>query len=99
MSSPTPSQSAPTISPEALAEAAERRTRQATPQLSAAQLAAEHERRQKFRRLIDPGIMRPNSKERAMSSMKVHACSPRLLFEMFSVQRRSCHAYLTHRPC
>ena len=59
------------ISPEALAAAAERRARQATPQLTASQLAAEHEKRQKFRRLIDPGITRPNSKDRAMSSLKV----------------------------
>ncbi|KAF9485327.1 hypothetical protein BDN70DRAFT_765690, partial [Pholiota conissans] len=60
----------PGISNSALAEAAERRTRQTTPQLSAAQLAAEHERRQKFRRLVDPGIARPNPKDKAMSSLK-----------------------------
>jgi len=59
------------ISPEALAAAAERRTRQATPQLTASQLAVQHERRQRFRRLIDPGITRPNPKDRAMSSLKV----------------------------
>jgi len=75
MSSPTSTPASlhspnPAISPETLAEAAERRFRQATPQLSAAQLAAEHERRQKFRRLIDPGITRPNPKERALSSLK-----------------------------
>lgn len=70
MATPT-SASEPTISADALAEAAERRTRQATPQLTAAQLAAEHEHRQKFRRLIDPGITRPNPKDKALSSLKV----------------------------
>ncbi|KIM46147.1 hypothetical protein M413DRAFT_305023 [Hebeloma cylindrosporum] len=65
MSSPTPP-----ISPEALAAAAERRTRQTTPQLTASQLAAQHDKRQRFRRLIDPGITRPNPKDRAMSSLK-----------------------------
>lgn len=59
------------ISPEALAAAAERRSRQATPKLTASQLAAQHEKRQRFRRLIDPGITRPNPKDRAMSSLKV----------------------------
>ncbi|KAG6837449.1 hypothetical protein H0H93_009543 [Arthromyces matolae] len=42
------------VSSDALAAAVERRTRQLPSQPSAAQLAAEHERRQKFRRLIDP---------------------------------------------
>jgi len=65
MSSPTS-----LISLEALAAAAERRTRQATPQLTTAQLTAQHEKRQKFRRLIDPGITRPNPKDRAMSSLR-----------------------------
>ena len=56
---------------DAIAAAAELRTRQAVPQLSAAQMAAEHEKRQKFRRLLDPGITRPNSKEQALRSLKV----------------------------
>ncbi|KAG5651354.1 hypothetical protein H0H81_008971 [Sphagnurus paluster] len=34
-------------------------------------MAAEHEHRQAFRRLIDPGIMRPNSKEQAVASLKI----------------------------
>lgn len=59
------------VSNDALAAAAELRTRQAAPQLTAAQMAAEHEKRQKFRRLLDPGITRPNSKEQALSSLKV----------------------------
>lgn len=33
----------------------------------------EHEMRQAFRRLVDPGIMRPNNKERAIESIKVNA--------------------------
>ena len=66
MSSPTP-----VISPEALAAAAERRTLQATPRLTTAQLTAQHDKRQKFRRLIDPGITRPNPKDRAMSSLRI----------------------------
>ncbi|KAG6916286.1 hypothetical protein DXG01_007527 [Tephrocybe rancida] len=67
MSSPEPS---PSISADALAAAAERRTSQLPAQPSAAQMAAEHERRQAFRRLIDPGIVRPNSKEQAVASLK-----------------------------
>ncbi|KAF9055324.1 hypothetical protein BDZ89DRAFT_15394 [Hymenopellis radicata] len=58
------------ISPDTLAEAVERRTRSLPPQKSAAQLAAEHERRQTFRRMIDPGIMRPNPKDQALASLK-----------------------------
>jgi hypothetical protein len=74
--SPTASlHTSPSISADALAEAAERRTRQATPQLTAAQLAAEHEHRQKFRRLIDPGITRPNPRDKALTSLKVLAVS------------------------
>jgi len=71
MSSPGSPRSQPdSVSNHALAAAAELRTRQATPQLTAAQMAAEHEKRQKFRRLLDPGITRPNSKEQALSSLK-----------------------------
>ncbi|KAF8076433.1 hypothetical protein FPV67DRAFT_1618182 [Lyophyllum atratum] len=66
-SSPAPS---PSISADALAAAAERRARQLSSQPSAAQMAAEHERRQAFRRLIDPGILRPNSKDQATASLK-----------------------------
>jgi len=36
----------------------------------AAQLMHEHEKRQLFRRLIDPGIFRPNSREVAMNALK-----------------------------
>lgn len=75
MSSPTSSVHSPSISSDALAAAAERRTRLLPPQTSAAQLAAEHEKRQAFRRLIDPGILRPNAKEQATASLKVNLCT------------------------
>jgi len=55
---------------DALASAAEQRVHLLPTQPSAAQLAIEHERRQTFRRLIDPGIVRPNSKEQALASLK-----------------------------
>lgn len=74
MLSPTSSDHSSSISSDALAAAAERRTRLLHPQTSAAQLAAEHEKRQTFRRLIDPGILRPNAKEQAMASLKVNLC-------------------------
>ena len=69
--SPSSESPAGSVSSDALAAAAELRTRQAAPQLTAAQMAAEHEKRQKFRRLLDPGITRPNSKEQAIRSLKV----------------------------
>lgn len=59
------------VSNDALATAAELRTHQAAPQLTAAQKAVEYEKRQKFRRLLDPGITRPNSKEQALNSLRV----------------------------
>jgi hypothetical protein len=67
---PSAESQAGSVSSDALAAAAELRTRQAAPQLAAAQMAAEHEKRQKFRRLLDPGITRPNSKEQALRSLK-----------------------------
>lgn len=54
-----------------LAEAAARRHVNPEASTSGAQLLQEHEKRQMFRRLIDPGIFRPNSKEVAMDSLKV----------------------------
>ncbi|ESK96031.1 ubx domain-containing protein 2 [Moniliophthora roreri MCA 2997] len=51
-------------------EAAERRRREAAQQTTLAQDRAEHERRQLFRRLIDPGIMRPNSQPQALESLR-----------------------------
>lgn len=53
--------------PETLATAALRRNENTTkPSLQ----VQEHEKRQAFRRLIDPGILRPNSKDAAMASLK-----------------------------
>jgi hypothetical protein len=63
------------VSAGAAAAAALLRASQAPAQKSAAQLSAEHDRRQTFRRMIDPGIVRPNSKEQASSSLKVKALS------------------------
>ncbi len=60
------------MSVDAVAEAALRRAKTGPVQKSTNQLAAEHDRRQTFRRLIDPGIVRPNSKEQANSSLKVN---------------------------
>ncbi|KAJ7904549.1 hypothetical protein B0H14DRAFT_2663424 [Mycena olivaceomarginata] len=68
--SPTPSTST-TISAD-LAAAAERRLQQrqasSTSELQFA--GPEHEQRQKFRRLIDPGILRPNAEAQALASLK-----------------------------
>ncbi|KAF9057603.1 hypothetical protein BJ165DRAFT_1421752 [Panaeolus papilionaceus] len=63
----------PSVSVDALAAAAERRLRQDEQSrgLTAAQMAAQHDKRQLFRRLIDPGIVRPNPKEQASRSLKI----------------------------
>jgi len=55
----------------ALAAAAERRVCETAPQKSTAQIASEYEKRQKFRRMIDPGIIRPNAEAQAQRSLKV----------------------------
>ncbi|KAJ4498716.1 hypothetical protein C8R41DRAFT_817440 [Lentinula lateritia] len=55
-----------------LAEAVERRlSAQQSHGPSPAEMAAEHAKRQKFRRLIDPGILRPNPEPEAVESMKI----------------------------
>ncbi|RXW24717.1 hypothetical protein EST38_g1166 [Candolleomyces aberdarensis] len=79
-SSPQAAASNPIISAEALAAAAERRNRENPRQQTAAQLAQEHERKQKFRRMVNPGIMRPNPKEQALSSLKVRQTPSYLVF-------------------
>jgi hypothetical protein len=80
MSSATPPDShSSSISSDALADAAERRTRQLPLQQTAGQLAAEHDKKQKFRRLVDPGIFRPNSRDQALESLKVKPGFPTLL--------------------
>ncbi|KAH6914877.1 hypothetical protein BKA70DRAFT_1257279 [Coprinopsis sp. MPI-PUGE-AT-0042] len=76
MSSPPQSATANRVAPtpEELAEAAQRRFQaQAQPQRTAQQQLQLHEKKQRFRRMIDPGIVRPNSKEAAMSSLKTLA--------------------------
>ncbi|KAI9574443.1 hypothetical protein HD554DRAFT_2047106 [Boletus coccyginus] len=62
------SRSLPTA--QVLAEAAARRNASAESGHSGAQSMQEHEKRQHFRRMIDPGIVRPNSKQVAMDSLK-----------------------------
>lgn len=65
-----------------VAAAIERRLQQQREQAEEAAAAAKvetsfdenYERRQEFRRLIDPGIVRPNAKELALESLQV---SPR----------------------
>lgn len=55
-----------------LAAAAELRNQRApVPEKTTAQLAAEHDKRQFFRRMVDPGILRPNSKPIAQAALKV----------------------------
>ncbi|KAG1754073.1 uncharacterized protein EDB91DRAFT_1101473 [Suillus paluster] len=56
--------------PEFLAAAAQRRNATAGQVIPESQLLRQHELRQMFRRLIDPGICRPNSQEAAMTSLK-----------------------------
>ncbi|KAJ7047338.1 hypothetical protein C8F04DRAFT_1058469 [Mycena alexandri] len=62
-----------TISPSDLAAAAERRLQQGQgPSASELQFTgADHELRQKFRRLIDPGILRRNAENQALASLKI----------------------------
>ncbi|KAG2348943.1 hypothetical protein BDR05DRAFT_856655, partial [Suillus weaverae] len=54
-----------------LAAAAQRRNVSTGQAISSSELLLQHEQRQKFRRLIDPGISRPNSQEAAMASLKI----------------------------
>ena len=62
----------------AVAEALERRIRQQQEQeqqaiagTSYAAFDEDHEKRQSFRRMIDPGILRPNARPLALESLKV----------------------------
>jgi hypothetical protein len=63
--------SSPPPTAQVLAEAAAGRRASTETGVSSAQLMQEHEKRQNFRRLIDPGIFRPNSNQVAMDSLKV----------------------------
>ncbi|KAJ7180138.1 hypothetical protein C8R43DRAFT_1056151 [Mycena crocata] len=83
MSSPPPTNA--TISATDLAAAAERRLQQhRSPSASELQFSGpEHELRQKFRRLIDPGILRHNSKEQALASLKVGFTGPQANIDLY----------------
>ena len=64
--------------PNAIADAFERKLRTQREQAAAAPTGYSdfddnHEKRQNFRRLIDPGIMRPNPRHIALESLHVHA--------------------------
>ncbi|KAK7470610.1 hypothetical protein VKT23_002034 [Stygiomarasmius scandens] len=56
---------------DALAAAAERRNQQTSAGPSHAELLVLHEKKTKFRRLIDPGIMRPNPEPQALKSLEI----------------------------
>ena len=66
--SPSPN---PNMTADVLAAAAQKRA-QNSPSSDTLTSIQEYEKRQSFRRLIDPGILRPNSKEIATASLKVH---------------------------
>jgi hypothetical protein len=67
---PLTSVRSPEITADVLAAAAQRRAQDANVS-SEAQSIQEYETRQAFRRLVDPGILRPNSKDVATASLKV----------------------------
>lgn len=71
MTSESPQQSH-AIPREEILSAAEQRARQEPPAMNIQQLARIQETKQQFRRLIDPGIMRPNNKESALVALKVY---------------------------
>ena len=66
-------------SPDAVAAAIERRlqAQRAQPQQdkgkSYVPFDEDHEKRQELRRMIDPGILRPNARPLALESLRVHA--------------------------
>ena len=61
----------PNPNPDLLAAAAQKRAQSSSSSDTLTSIQ-EYEKRQTFRRLIDPGILRPNSKETATASLKVH---------------------------
>ncbi|KAG2156094.1 hypothetical protein DEU56DRAFT_765529 [Suillus clintonianus] len=65
------SETSPPPDPEALAAAAQRRNVTTEQVISGSELLRQREQRQMFRRLIDPGISRPNPQEAAMASLKI----------------------------
>lgn len=65
-----------------LARAAEQRTDSVQRESKAEELkrlAREHDIKQSFRRLLDPGIMRPNNREHAFEALKVNNKQPLIL--------------------
>ena len=77
-----------------LALAAERRTdaQQETKAEELKRLAHEHDVKQTFRRLIDPGIMRPNNRDHALEAMKVN--NPNVLrSELEGVSYSTCYLF------
>ncbi|OJA19013.1 hypothetical protein AZE42_00365 [Rhizopogon vesiculosus] len=66
----TPSEYSSPPSSEFLAAAAQRRNATAEHTIPESQLLRQHEQQKMFRRLIDPGIYRPNSPEAVMASLK-----------------------------
>lgn len=76
-SSPTIATSAshdPVMSRAERLSAAEHRANQEAI-IDAKRLARIHEEKQTFRRLIDPGIMRPNNRENAYTAINVQSCT------------------------
>ncbi|EJD01472.1 uncharacterized protein FOMMEDRAFT_62349, partial [Fomitiporia mediterranea MF3/22] len=73
-----------------LLQAAELRAQQDPPPMNIKQLAHIHDLKQQFRRLIDPGIMRPNNKETALMALKtLETLSDNLLREHDNEKFRS----------
>ena len=70
LTSPPTSARSPEITADVLAAAAQRRAQDANASPEG-QSIQDYEMRQNFRRLIDPGILRPNSKDVATASLKV----------------------------
>lgn len=70
-----------------LAAAAQRRAQDANV-THEAQSMQEYEMRQAFRRLIDPGILRPNSKDVATASLKVLRQAS--IFNKFPIRTSFC---------
>lgn len=72
-----------------IAEAATRRVQElTTPRVPPEQQIKDHGRRLKFRRLIDPGIMRPNSRDQAIASLKVRLRSDRTYYKRNPTSQR-----------
>ena len=70
----------PPPNPNAVADAIERRLReqrtqaQQDPGKTYVAFDESHEKRQELRRMIDPGILRPNARPLALEALQVHPC-------------------------